>query len=344
MIEDAIKTYVDPGAASLIASLHMVAVAGIGLYFTLTGYLVMMGEVEESFYHFLKQCLKVIFIAAFALNVDNYSHWVVESLKGLESGLSAAMSVHGVEPDASTYKILDKSISKGFDLVGICMEKADKSGWAIGTALGWLIAGFIIGVCSIIITIVGGATIIATKFSLAVMFALGPLFIMCLMWPVTEKFFDSWFSQIANYIFTVVIMIIVMSFAISCYESFITIKNIDTKNPFLISLKILAVTLIFMWLIKQVGEMASSLAGGFSSAALTIKDLAKGAITPYTEVKEFTDSTRDFTHSEIRQFNFKTGERTESKHSHHFKTDNMITNPLYRQKLIENIGRNWGRK
>lgn len=284
-IEGAIKTYVDPGAASLISALRITAVSGIGLYFTCMGYMIMTGAVQESFYEFLKQCTKVIIIAAFALNADIYANWVVEAFRGLESGLSAAMSTTGSQDD-TTYKLLDDSLKRCFELAGTLMEKAGASGWSVGKALGLVIAAIIVACCSIIITVLGGATIIAAKFSLAVMFAIGPLFIMCLMWPVTAKFFDSWFSQVVNYIITIVIMIIVMAFAIGVFEKFAVIKDVNVANPLLISFKILAVTLILMFIIRQVAGMAVGLASGFSMATLTMTSLATGAVSPAMRVAE----------------------------------------------------------
>jgi type IV secretion system protein VirB6 len=129
--------------------------------------------------------------------------------------------------------------------------------------------------------VLGGAVVIVAKFSLAVMFALGPLFIVSLMFPATARFFDSWFSQVMNYVLTIVIMAIIMSFAMAAYDSFI--KDADfsgggTTNPLFAALQIGTLTGVLCWIILQAGGMASGLAGGVSMAAMGIRHL----ISPVT--------------------------------------------------------------
>lgn len=141
------------------------------------------------------------------------------AINGLESGLSQAMN--GGAVPMTIYQVLDQSLGKGFEIVGVCFQKADEAGWNFGSVLGWVIAGLVVAVGTVLVAMLGGAVIIVAKFSLAVMFALGPLFIVSLMFPATARFFDSWFSQVMNYVLTIVIMAIIMTFAMKAYDAFI---------------------------------------------------------------------------------------------------------------------------
>lgn len=68
------------------------ALAGVTLYITLYGYLVMMGMIREPAKEGLLKAGKIIIIAALALNADTYLTWVVETLQGLESRLAFAVT------------------------------------------------------------------------------------------------------------------------------------------------------------------------------------------------------------------------------------------------------------
>lgn len=279
-IEGASNAFVLPASASLIETLHTTCIAGVGLYIALMGYLIISGTVEESFYTLLKQCTKIIVIASFALNVDSYSGWVIDGFKNLESGLINALSQKKdiLEP-VSFYKTLDLSVADGLGLAFECMKKADSAGWSsFGTALGWLLAMLLIAIGTIIIAALGGVVVMVAKFSLAVMFAIGPLFIMCLMWPVTAKFFDAWFSQVMNYIFTVVIMAMIMSFSIEAFNAFIHGFDVSSQaNPLLVSFQVIGLVIVLSWIILHAGSMASGLAGGVSMAMMSLQHMRRSA-------------------------------------------------------------------
>ena len=61
-----------------------------------------------------------------------------------------------------------------------------------GATLGWWFSGACIGFGAVGFTLLGGAIIIMAKVALTALFAIGPLFIACLMWPATAVFFDRW--------------------------------------------------------------------------------------------------------------------------------------------------------
>jgi len=263
-------------------ALQMVVLTGVTLYITMTGYAISTGAVESPFWTFvkqclkiIKQCLKIIIIAFFALTADGYISGVMSAINGLEGGLSQAMNSSGGTP-MNIYQVLDQSMGKGFELVGICFQRADEAGWNFGSVLGWAIAGIVVAAGTVLVAMLGGAVVIVAKFSLAVMFALGPLFIVALMFPATARFFDSWFSQVMNYVLTIVIMAIVMTFAMKAYDAFIAGADFSgdgNSNPMFAALQIGALTGVLCWIILQAGGMASGLAGGVSMAAMGIRHL-----------------------------------------------------------------------
>ena len=90
-VTNATTTFVEPAATALMFKVQMLALVGVTLYLTLTGYAIATGSVETPFMTFLKQCTKILFIGYFALNADEYHNQVVTAFNGLESGLSDAL-------------------------------------------------------------------------------------------------------------------------------------------------------------------------------------------------------------------------------------------------------------
>ena len=274
-VRSATDAFVAPAASNLMFALQMLVLTGVTLYITMTGYAISTGAVESSFWTFLKQCLKIMMVAFFALTADGYIGGVMNAINELERGLSQTMNL-GANTPMSIYQILDQSMNNSFQLVRICFQRADEAGWSLGSALGWITAGIIVMVSAGFITVLGGAVVIVSKFSLAVMLALGPLFIVSLMFPVTAKFFDSWFSQVMNYILTIVIMVIIMNFAMRLYDTLILGVNFSGDgdiHPMFAALQIAALSGVLCWIIMQAGGMASGLAGGISMAAMSIRHL-----------------------------------------------------------------------
>ena len=344
-VQNATNAFVAPAASRLMFALQMVALTGVTLYITLTGYAISTGAVEAPFQTFLKQCAKIIIIAAFALTADGYTGAVMEAFNGLETGLADALNVddgdeNGGDAD-SIYQVLDKSLGKGVKIVLTCFEAADKAGLNFGAVLGWAIAGLTVAISTALVTVIGGAVVISAKFFLAIVFALGPLFILTLMFPMTAKFFDSWFAQVINYTLTIVIMAVVMSFAMKAYDSFIATAKFsgpNAHNPLFAALQIGVVTSVLIWVIMQIGGMASGLAGGVSMAAMSIRHLMMpitGAMSAIKGAHKLLDpmTTRRDMHS---------GMMTTARRSNHMVAGNTMWNPAYRQHVMQNMGKNWG--
>lgn len=345
-VQNATDAFVSPAAAQLIYALKLTAIAGMGLYFTLMGYMIATGAVQESFYTFLKTCLKTIVVAAFALNVDTYTTWVMGGFHGLQNGLAQAMDTSGsVTSDPQTiYKTLDDSFNKGMDLVGAAFQNSDAAGWRhMGTCLAWMIAGLVIAIGVVVMLLLGGAVVIMAQFGLAIMLAIGPLFIMCLLWPMTARFFDSWFGQCLNYVLTVVFISIVMSFAMVAFNTFIAgadFGNPGDQNPMFAALQIGALTGVFCWIILQVPAKASALAGGMSMAAMGLRHLA----SPVAAGTRMTKGVGNLVNPVSTRRDLQSGMMASGTRLDHLAAGNTVLNPAYRQALRENLGRNWAPK
>ncbi|OAI20332.1 hypothetical protein A1359_21075 [Methylomonas lenta] len=340
-VKNATDVFVTPAATNLMTALQLVALTGVTLYITLTGYAIATGAVESSFWTFVKQCIKISIIAVFALTVDGYVNGIMVAFEGLETGLSDAMATGGA-PAGSVYETLDTSLGKGIAIVEQCFQKADEAGFNVGSALGWFAAGVTVAIGTILVSMIGGAVIIVAKFAVAVMFALGPIFVMSLMFPITARFFDSWFAQVMNYTLTVVITAIVMTFAMTAYDTFVAAADFSgsgDSNPMFAAMQIGALTGVLLWILLQVGGMASGLAGGISMAAMGIRHL----MMPVTGGLNATKSVGNMINPMSTRRDMQSGMMTTARRGNHLIAGNTMWNPAYRQHVAQNMGKNWGR-
>ena len=341
-VENATNAFVTPAAANLIGGLQILAITGVTLYIVLTGYAIVTGAVQAPVWTFLKQCVKIIFIAAFALTVDGYAQYVMGTLRGLESGLASLMNTTGGPAGTNIYQVLDASLGRGFKIVGKCLQEADQAGWDFGSAMAWFIAGMVVGLGTLLISCLGAAVVIVAKFSLGIVFALGPIFILALMFPVTAKFFDSWLSQALNYILTIVIIGIIMTFATAAYDRFIAgadFSGSGESNPMFAALQIGGLTGVLVWIILQAGGIASGLAGGVSMAAMGIRHLA----SPVTGSLKVARGAGNIANPMSTRRDMQSGMMTTARRANHMVAGNTMWNPAYRQHVISNMGKNWGR-
>jgi len=344
-ITNATNVFVQPTVSNLMLELKMTALAGVTLYIVITGYAISTGSIESPFWTFAKQCLKIIIITFFALTADGYINGVMEAINGLENGLSQVVcksnNINGQQ--LSIYELLDQSLDKNFEIVEYCWKRADTAGLIhIFSALGWLLAGLIVAISAVYVNVLGGTTIIVAKFSLMVMFALGPLFIMCLMFPITARFFDNWFSQVMNYILTIVIMAIVMAFAIKAYDAFIggtNFSDIGDVNPITVALQVCALSGVLGWIISQAGGMASGLAGGLSMAAMTVGQFAAPVLSSMSAAKK----TGNIINPQKTRRDMTSGKIVTASRASHLLAGNTMLNPAYRQSVKENLTNNWGK-
>lgn len=340
-VTNATSAFVEPTASNLMYGLQMLALTGATLYMVMMGYAISTGAVEAPIPSFMKQCVKIIIVAAFALSADGYNNQVVAALNGLETGLSDLLNANSASPSSSIYQTLDTVLDKAFELAALCLQRASEAGWDIGAALSWWGAALCISLGALVFALIGGVNIIIAKFALAIMFALGPLFILCLMFPVTAKFFDSWLGQVLNYIFTVVILALIMSFGVVAFDHFVNGVNLNVdasggQNPFMVGMQVLGLTVALGWIAMRAEGMASGLAGGVAMQAMSLRQIVAPAASALRKVSPLAQSTR---------LDPRTGHQTTASRVEHLAMGRSVwaRNPAYRAAVKERIQQAWTR-
>lgn len=334
VVDAALSPFVEGAAGQVITDFFPMFLAIASLHLTLLGYAIGWGYVELPFSALMKVCAKYLIIGALAFNAGNYSIWVVGSVQGLESGFTQAFA--GTESDQAqtVYQSVDQALGKGWGLGADLWEKAGTRGvTSFGKALGEYFNGLIIIIATALLGIPAGGMIVIAKAGLTLMLGVGPFFIALLLWPATSKFFDSWFGQCMTYALRVGLIAAVLGLAFKGFEAIINAVDLGSdQNTLFTSLVLLTFTSVMFWMLKEMNDVAGGLAGGLNSAAATLRGMAAGVVSPLKAINA-TSTRRDL----------QSGMMTTAGRLNHLVAGNSIVNPAYRQHVMQNLGKNWGR-
>lgn len=339
-IDVVLNSYVQLMSQNVIGDFSGLFMAGGALFFITIGLLSVGGFIEQPVPHVFKIALKWSFIGALALNGDTYLGWVVEAIRGLEVGLADAFSPNGKGVAAtSVYQVIDRAMTDGFDIVSDLLARAGRRGV---TEIGMmfydlLIAGTML-VATFLITLPAGAMIISAKVLLSFLLGCGPLFIaMLLFGQMTAKWFDQWFAQVMNYVIQSAAITSVLTLGMKFFSTMLAdIQPTVGNGPATDMLEILALSGVVLYMVYQASSLGSHLAGGLSSSAITLRQMAQAALNPtkavYNAVNPMT-TRRDL----------QSGMMTTARAANHWVAGNTAWNPAYRQHVMQNLGRNWGK-
>lgn len=269
--------FLEPSVNNLTGALQGVALLGVTLYLLFLGVTILLGAESTPIYTMLRTLTKIAFVAGISLSASGYQSVVVGTLKGLESGLvstmqavKAAGATESTDSPENIARFLDQTMGVGFDRAKVCFELGiDKGILSPGSALAWIFLGLIFGLSTAGLVVVGGAMVILAQFATTILFALGPLFVMCLMFPQTESFFYKWLGEVLSFVFQTVIIAAVLSFALVQFTSFAEgakLQEDDILSPLYAALQVFVVAFVMVYLLIKAGPMGASLSGGMSAS------------------------------------------------------------------------------
>lgn len=338
-LDNALNAFVNVTAGNVITTFTLFALGATTLQLTLQGYSIAFGYVEQPWSNFLKSCVKFILISAFALNDDMYTEWILGSIHSLETAFTGAFA--GADPDVASstvYQVVDGALGKGWGIAGDLWERASNRGWReTGMALGEFFNAIIIALATGLIAVPVGGMIVVAKTGLTLLLGIGPFFIMALMWPATARFFDSWFGQVMTYIMRIALLAAVLGLAFKGFDAVINNVDLDSEqNPLFTSLILITFTAVMFWLLAEANNVAGHLAGGVSSSAITLRGMAQGATAPMRGAANAINGQTTRRHMQ-------SGMMVTAGRLNHLVAGNTLWNPAYRQHVMSNMGKNWGK-
>ncbi|ULJ72311.1 type IV secretion system protein [Rhizobium gallicum] len=251
-----LETFISSGTANIAAWASGPLTAALTLYVVLYGYLVLRGSVQEPILEFAFRAMKLAIIVMLVRNASEYQTYVTGLFfEALPKEISEALN-SGTAPSASTFdSLLDKG-QKG------AQEIWARASWPVDIVTG--IGGMMVIGASFIVAAIGYIVSLYARLALAIVLAIGPIFIALAMFQPTRRFTESWIAQLANFVILQVLVVAIGSLLITCVDT--TFTAIESYSDVLMRpIALCAICLAALYVFYQLPGIASALAAGGAS-------------------------------------------------------------------------------
>ena len=259
-----LSTYVLDVVASLMRAIAPIALTALTLWVAFYGWAVLRNEVSETVPVFLWKVFKIGLIFAFALQAAFYISNVSDTADALATGVATTFLPATVDPITITspYALLDAFNDSASQLVLDLMADAGI------TRLDLLLAAVICSIGNVIFLCIALFVVTLAKLFLSFVIAIGPLFVLCLAWRPTARFFDSWLSMVLNAV--VLTWFAFFALGLSAYMGQAMVRAVHDHGGFAgptfnvvgESLRYCVVMILMALICFQAPSLASALTGG----------------------------------------------------------------------------------
>jgi type IV secretion system protein VirB6 len=259
-----LNAYVIGVVVKLMAGITPIALTGMTLWVALYGWAVLRNEVPETLPVFLWKVFKIGLVLAFALQSAFYIANVADTANALATGVAATFLPATVNPAtvATPYAILDSFNDKASQLVLDLLKEASI------LRLDLVFAAVVTSIGNVIFLCIALFVVTLSKVFLTFVIAVGPLFVLCLAWRPTARFFDSWLSMLLNAV--VLTWFAFFALGLSAYMGEALVRTIQNQGGFLgpafnvvgESLRYGVVMILMAIVCFQAPSLASALTGG----------------------------------------------------------------------------------
>lgn len=257
-----LASYIGTNTARVAEALEPAIVTVATVYVMAWGYLQLTGRIDDPFFAGLKRLITLAIVLGAALHLWLYNSLLVDTFYQAPAQLAAA--VVGAQDPVAT---IDQIWTRG----GAVADYLWNNGGLFNGDFGYYVAGAAVWVLMGLLCVYTMFLIALSGTALAVLLALGPLFIALLLFDHTRRFFATWLAQLANYALVTILTVLVAALLLQVVESYAAqtaargsaIVTVDALNMVLVAV------LVFL-LMRQVLPIAATLAGGVALSTLGV--------------------------------------------------------------------------
>lgn len=186
-VDAAVAKYVTDVASTAAGTLQGFGRQLLILYVILWGWSMMRGMIQEPVMDGVWRIVKIFTIFSLATNSALYASYISNFLFQWPTELASTLQGGAVTDSA---QMLDQMLDKGNLLGGQAWEKASLAN------IGAYFLSITVYLTTWISAAITGLVIITAKYGLAITLAIGPLFILGLMFESTRRWFDAWLGTV----------------------------------------------------------------------------------------------------------------------------------------------------
>lgn len=255
------------------------------MYITLWGIAMMYGKVQQPIVDAGKHFAQILIVTELVLNISSYNLWVLDFFWYLPGEIVKEFIGVDMEDMVSaipnSLQMLDWAYSAAKYLGEKYMQDATAAGGSTPD-YGALSMGGLVWGTGMTLTVASVSILVIAKLSLAILLAVGPVFIVMWLFQPTKTYFQGWMSALLGAVFTLVLFMLalelIMPILLYAYALYLGSSIVSTGLSALLTTTaptptistgfgIASVTLVFVAVLKHVPTMASGIARSVALAA-----------------------------------------------------------------------------
>ena len=253
-IDGKLDTFLNTDVSNVTAQVGPPMQAALILYVMLYGFAILRGAISEPLVDFAVRSVKLGFISMLATTTA-YSSWMTTPLfTTMPNALTQAL---GGTTSTDPGTAFDQFFARAAYLGEQISQTAN-----VTNPAPWLEAGAV-NVIGGLAAALGFGVVIVAKVSLALIIALGPIFVACSLFEASRRFFFGWLSQAVNYLVLIALIIAVFQMILSLVAD--PWGQIDGQDPAAGGLEFIALSILGAIFFLQTPAIAAGIAGGASA-------------------------------------------------------------------------------
>jgi type IV secretion system protein VirB6 len=262
-VDDKLGVFLNERASAAIAVVSGPMRAALVLYVLLYGFAILRGSISEPIMDFAIRSLKLALIYMLATTTA-YSSWVTDPLFNvLPNTLTQAISGGGTPDVGAAFDQFFNRAAYLADKIAARATPIDFGPWILAAVV------YLIGALA---AALGFGVVLVAKVALALLVALGPIFVACALFEATRRYFFGWLSQAVNYLVLFALIITVFQLILSLVGD--QWGQIDGGDPIAGGLLFVALCILGSIFFLQTPAIAAGIAGGASAG---LADFANAA-------------------------------------------------------------------
>ena len=249
-LTERLTAYISLHVAQTAAAIEPAAVTFAVISVMVWGYLHLRGQVDQPVIAGAVRLLTIVLV----FGVWLYHGVIVETFFVAPAELAARLV-----GASSPVSLIDSIWDRGGAVAGILW---DKGGLLTGD-MGFYVAGTAIYVLVGFVCVYTMFLLAMSRIALAVLLALGPIFILMILFESTRRFFDAWLHELVNYALVSIITVMVAALLLDLVEAYAV--QTAARGSALLTVDALNLALaagIVLLILRQVLGIAARLAGG----------------------------------------------------------------------------------
>jgi type IV secretion system protein VirB6 len=246
--------YIGTNVAAVAAAIEPAVFTLATVYVMMWGFLQFTGRIQEPIMEGAKRIFVMVLIIGIALRLWLYNPLLVDTFVNGPGQLAAA-----VLGASSPVTMVDDIWRDGNKVAQALMAQGGVTdiGYYLAAAAVYLLVGLVCVVTAFLLAL--------SQIAIAVLLALGPVFIVMLFFDATKRFFEQWIGQLANYALITVIVALLASLLLGVVRSYSTTAAGAGAGVQIAATAQLGIVCVFIaLLIRQVPSMAAGLASGIA--------------------------------------------------------------------------------